>query len=355
MQKITAYLQQLRDKKFILLMSLLAALTAWRIVYIQHGWINVDSLIYFESARLFSIGEFKQGLAIFNWPLYSLLISAVNRISNLSIHTSALLLDIIFFAISAFSFSHLIKLAGGNKLTIACGIFLLLSTPYIVGDILPMLLRDQGFWAAFLTSLVFFIRYYRTKKISDALLWQLSAIISMLFRIEGISYLVGLPFILWLNSTLNYQQKTKQFLLINSIAILGLLLILAMLTLSPSVTLADFCRIKEVIFLLSDIAQTFNAKAALMGKVLGEYFEDYGFITLIAGLLTILILKIINIISWPIIVLYALNRSNENMQQLALEKDTRIIFYSVIVIAIINACASLARVFVLSNRYIIVI
>ena len=29
------------------------------IMYIQHGWINDDSVIYFETARLFSIGEWK--------------------------------------------------------------------------------------------------------------------------------------------------------------------------------------------------------------------------------------------------------------------------------------------------------
>lgn len=100
----------------MLLMSLLAAITAWRMIYIQHGWLNVDSLLYFESARLFAIGEFKQGVAIFNWPLYSLLISALHRLTGLSIHTSAQMLDIVFFAISTFSLSYLIKLAGKPKI-----------------------------------------------------------------------------------------------------------------------------------------------------------------------------------------------------------------------------------------------
>lgn len=353
MQNISVYIQQLNDKKFILLMSLLAVITAWRVIYIQHGWINVDSLYYFESARLFAMGEFKQGVAIFNWPLYSLLIGAVHRITSLSIHTSAQVLDVVFFAITTFSFSYLIKLAGGNKLTIACGVFILLSTPYIVGDVLPMLLRDQGFWAAFLTGLVFFVKFYRMQKISDALLWQISAIIAMLFRIEGITFLIGLPYLLWLRHDLTFKQKSKQFLLINSIPMLAVLCMLTMLLLSPSITLSHFGRIKEVISLVSDVTQAFNVKAAMMGNVLGNYFQDYGFITLVAGLLSILLLKIVSLVSWPVIALFAMNRTSKD--SLALEKDTRIIFYSVIVIAIINACASLARVFVLSNRYIVVI
>jgi len=360
MQKITAVIQQLSDKKFILLMSFLAVITAWRILYIQHGWINVDSLLYFESARLFSIGEFKQGVAVFNWPLYSLLISAVHSITGLSIHTSAQVLDVVFFAISTFSFSYLIKLAGGNKLTIACGVFLLLSTPYIVGDVLPMLLRDQGFWAALLTSLVFFVQYYRTQKISDALLWQVLTIVAMLFRIEGITFLIGLPFILWLRHDLSFKQKLRQYLLINSISILALLCMLAMLLLSSSVTLSDFGRIKEVISLASDVSHAFNLKAAMMGNVLGGYFEDYGLMALVAGLLSILLLKVASIISWPVIALYALNRNTchrtqQDSARLPLQADTRIIFYGVGAITIINASASMARVFVLSNRYIVTI
>ncbi len=336
-------------------MSLLAVITAWRVLYIQYGWINVDSLLYFESARLFAIGEFKQGVAVFNWPLYSLLISAVHRITGLSIHTSAQVLDIVFFAISTFSFSYLIKLAGGNKLTIACGVFLLLSTPYIVGDVLPMLLRDQGFWAALLTSLVFFVQYYRIQKISDALLWQVLTIVAMLFRIEGITFLIGLPFILWLRHDLSFKQKLRQYLLINSISILAALCMLAMLLLSSSVTLSDFGRIKEVISLASDVSHAFNLKAAMMGNVLGGYFEDYGLMALVAGLLSILLLKVASIISWPVIALYVLNRTQQISLALPLQADTRLIFYSVSAISIINASASMARVFVLSNRYIVTI
>ncbi len=352
MQKFLDYIQKLNDKKFILLISLFAAIIAWRVLYIQQDWVNVDSLLYFESARLFALGEFEKGVAIFNWPLYSLLIGAVHRITNLSIHASAQLLDVIFFSITSFSFSYLIKLAGGNKLTIASGVFLLFSSSYIVGDALPMLLRDQGFWAAILTALIFYVQFYRTQKISHALLWQASAIIAMLFRIEGISFLIGLPFILWFRHNLSIKQKFRQFLWLNSLSLLALC-ILAMLLLSPYFTLSHFGRIKEVVYLASDITHSFNVKAALMGTVLGNYFEDYGWITLVAGLLSILILKIVNLISWPVIAVYALNRTSKD--SLALEADIRIIFYSVIAIAIINACASLARVFVLSNRYIVVI
>lgn len=357
MKKIYILYQQMNEDKLAFVLALLGTLLAWRIIYIQHGWVNVDSLIYFEAARLFSIGEWKQGVATFAWPLYSLLISAVQRLTHLGIQTSAQLLDILFFAITTFSFTKLIQLAGGNKLTILCGAFLLFSSSYIVGDVLPMLLRDQGFWAAFLTSLVFFIQFYRTKKLSDALLWQVSAIIAMLFRIEGVTFLICLPFLLWLRNDFTIKEKFKLFSMINIMPILATLSILIALIVMPSVTLSDFGRIQEVVSIISDISKTFSIKAELMGDVLGSYFADYGLIGLIVTLISILMLKTIKLISWPVIGLYVLNHANKKarLPPWQMQADTRIIFYSVATLALINASASLARVFVLSNRYIIAI
>ncbi len=144
-------------QKFI---TLLAVLIACQVIYTQHGWINDDSVLYFEMARLFSMGEWKQGVAMFSWPFYPALISAVHQLTRFEIQTSAQVLNVLFFAITTYSFISLIRLAGGNKTTLICGGFLLLSSAYIVGDVLPMLMRDQGFWAAFLTSLVYFTRFY---------------------------------------------------------------------------------------------------------------------------------------------------------------------------------------------------
>lgn len=357
MKRISDLYQQLSEDKLILILALFGALLAWRIIYIQQGWVNVDSLIYFESARLFSLGEWKQGVELFKWPLYALLISTIHRLTSFDIQASAQLLDILFFTITTFSFSKLIQLAGGNKLTILCGALLLFSSSYIVGDILPMLLRDQGFWAAFLTSLVFFVQFYRTKRLSDAILWQVSIIIAMLFRIEAITFLACLPILLMFKSEYSLKEKIKQIAIINTIPILSVLLIIGALITIPSVTLSDFGRIQEVVSIMSDISNTFSVKAKLMGNVLGGYSADYGLIGLVATLLSIFVLKMINLIGWPIIGLYALNHTNKDARAPAwqMQTDTRIIFYSVIVLASINACASLARVFILSNRYIIAV
>ena len=353
-------LSALNENQLQRLVTLFGALIACQVIYIQHGWINDDSVLYFEMARLFSIGEWKQGIALFNWPLYPALISSIHQITNLEIQTSAQILNVIFFAITTYSFISLIKLAGGNKITIICGGFLLLSSAYIVGDVLPMLLRDQGFWAMFLTSLVYFIKFYRDKKLNYALLWQICAILAVLFRIEAITYLVCLPLLVFTESQYSIKQKFKYYSQLNLLSIVALMIIASALVISPSVHLNDFGRIQEVVTIfprmLNDVTQAFIAKANIMNKeVLSSFLDDYGMTGLIVTLASILIAKILKLLGLPILAIFALshlNRQHANASQL-ISQDCRQILYWTLILTVINACVIIASVFVLSGRYII--
>ncbi|MDI1308273.1 MAG: hypothetical protein PSV17_02415 [Methylotenera sp.] len=343
-----------------MLLTLASIAITCQVIYIQHGWINDDSVLYFEIARLFSLGEWKQGAALFNWPFYPALINFTHQLTTLGVQASAQLLNVIFFGITTYSFINLIKLAGGDKLTIISGTFLLLSSSYIVGDVLPMLLRDQGFWAMYLTSLVYFVKFYRTHKLSDALLWQVSAILAVLFRIEAITFLVCLPLILFTVHEFSLKQKITHYLIINLIPIFLIGLILSILILSPTTHLSDFGRLQEAVSIfpriMNEISTNFIAKASIMGnEVLGDYLSDYGMLGVIISLASILIIKVLGIISWPVISIFALNRSNSNIDQskYKIQKDTRHIFNWVLMLATLNAAVIIASVFILSSRYII--
>ncbi len=341
------------------LIALAAMLIACQIIYIQHGWINDDSVLYFEMVRLFSIGEFKQGFNLFNWPLYPALISAIHVLTQLSIQTSAQILDVLFFGLTAYSFISLIRLAGGNQLTMLCGGFLLLSSPYIVGDVLPMLLRDQGFWATFLASLVYFIQYYRHKKLSDALLWQSCIMLCVLFRIEAITFLVGMPFMLLSQTKLSLKQKLADTMQANLLSIAALFLIVSTLHILPNIHLSDFGRLQESVVILpklfGDIAQNFYAKTNKMSEdILGYAFAGFGMLGVVISFASILIFKSIHLITWPVAGLFVLNRTVKPSKVL-MRADARRILYWSCVLACINAVVIMASVFILSGRYIIVL
>ncbi len=350
-------LSALSETQLQKLITLLAVIITCQVIYIQHGWINDDSVLYFEMARLFSNNEWKQGLALFNWPLYPALISVIHQLTHLEIQTSAQILNVVFFGITTYSFISLIRLSGGNKTTIICGGLLLLSSSYIVGDVLPMLLRDQGFWAMFLSCLVYFIRFYRNKRLSDALLWQVCAVFAVLFRIEAITYLIGMPFILLMQAEFNIKQRANSFFKVSFIPIFALFIITGAVIIVPSVHLSDFGRLQEAVTIfprmLADISQSFHIKANIMSeKVLGNFFDNYGMMGLIISLTSITIFKVISLIGWPVAGIFALSYTNQPHSQ-TIQTDARHILRWTCVLALLNACMIIASAFILSGRYII--
>ncbi len=54
MKKIVTAFKNISEDRLIALVTALGILLTARVIYIQHGWINADSVLYFEMARLFS-------------------------------------------------------------------------------------------------------------------------------------------------------------------------------------------------------------------------------------------------------------------------------------------------------------
>lgn len=328
----------------------LALLFAAWISYIQHGWINNDSPIYFESARLFALGEWNASMEVWRWPLFPLLIAGIHKLSGLDIQLSAQVLNTLLFGLTAASFLQLIREAGGQKAALISGGLLLLSSQYIVGDILAMLLRDQGFWAFFLTSLVFFVRHAKHYRLGDALLWQACIIIATLFRIEGITYLVLLP--LALLRTAPTHVKLKALLhahSLNIVASIGLLV--SILILGLKVT--ELGRLQEILTLdiYQQLTQKLFTQANIMAEsVLGEYLDKFAVPSLLISFIFIIIIKTFSTTGTvnTILALFAIASKPP-----LIEQPTKTILNTVILISLINMFLIITKVFVLSGRYII--
>lgn len=342
----------LPEKKLIPILVFFSTLIAWRIIFIQHGWINDDSVLYFEIARLFSLGDWKVGLSLFDWPFYPALIAGMHKITSAPFQLCAQILNVCFFAITTLSFLSLIRIAGGNQLTIICGALLLFSTSYIVGDILPMLLRDQGFWAFFLTSIYYFTQYYRHQTFKTAFLWQLSAVIAVLFRIEAMTFLALLPFIFFVEKKFD---GIRPWLIANTLGLLILVTVSLMLIFHPTLTLADFGRINQLTSVLQqgfiNVGNDVNAKASIIAThVLGHFLKEYSILMLLTGLLTILVIKCLLSAGWVAIALLGIKLHEAST---TIAPDALKIFYWVIALAILNAALILINVYVLTGRYIV--
>lgn len=353
MRTTIAKLESISSRKIYLPIVILGMLLVAWIQYIQHGWINPDSVLYFESARLFSIGDWQGAVKVFNWPLYSLLIAGVHQITGLGIQPSAQLLSVIFFGITTFSFIKLIELAGGNAITMACGALILFSSQYLVGDVLEMLMRDQGFWAFYLTALVFFTKFYHSNRLSHALFWQLFIMIATLFRIEAINYLLFLPLVLLFDPQTDWRNKTTRFIQCHAINIFIAFCIIAMLLIFQDMTMAHFGRLREVFTtnLWHEFTQNLRDKSSIMSqRVLGEYLEEFAIPSLLLTFVYVIITKIIS--ATGIVNLGLLIATIQSKAQ-KINHGSLKILQAVALIAIFNMALIIIKVFVLSGRYVV--
>lgn len=338
--------------KLYLVLVILGMSLAAQIQYIQHGWINPDSILYFESARLFALGDWQAAVKIFNWPLYSMLIAGTHKITSLDIHTSAQLLSVIFFGVTTASFLKIIALAEGSIKTMVAGALILFSSQYLVGSALEMLMRDQGFWAFYLTSLVFFIQFYKSKTYLNAFLWQTCAITATLFRIEAISFLIFLPMLLLFNQDEKWSQRIEDFIKCNFINIIIVICILFAIGMH-GMTMSQFGRLREIFTtnLFMELTQKFFTQAEIMSsQVLGKYLEEFAVPGLILTFVYVMVSKTITATGLVNLGLaaFACKSKSYLMDLHAIQ-----VLKAAAMIAIVNMILIITKVFVLSGRYVI--
>lgn len=332
---------------------LIAILIAAQVQYIQHGWINPDSVLYLEAAKFFSNGEWQAGFAVFTWPFYALCIALVNTITLLGVHISAQILNVLFFAIATYSFTQIIQLAGGKQKQIIAGALIWLSAQYMIGGVLEMLMRDEGFWAFFLLSVLFFIRFYQAYQLKHALLWQICIIVATLFRIEAILYLIFLPLILLFQAGLSVKQKWKNLLMANAINIFLALMIVAVFTFNDNLSTKLLGRLNEVFTtnLWQQFTKQLTEKSSIMSnQVLGEYLEEFAVQGLLMTFIYVIVVKTISATGLVNIILsgLAMKQNKQLIQPPAFK-----VLSATAMIALLNMALIITKVFVLSGRYVL--
>lgn len=353
MQSFIQKIEQSSINKLHAVIVLIAMLIASQIQYIQHGWINPDSVLYFESARLFAAGLWKEALQVWNWPLYPVSIATIHKITHLDVQTSAQILNVLFFGLATFSYIQIIRLAGGKQLTIATGALILFSSQYIVGDVLAMLMRDEGFWAFYLTSLMFFIRFYQHLRFRDALFWQLCAITATLFRIEAITYLVLLPFLFLFAFNISIKERIRSLFISHALNIFMALSLILAVALHGDLSMKNFGRLQEVftLNLYDELTHKLFTNANVMSEVvLGKYLEEFAIQGLLLTFVYVIFVKSISAAGLVNFIMAMFSIKNRTI--LIESKAYSVLSYSAI-ISLVNMALIITKVFVLSGRYVV--
>jgi hypothetical protein len=350
--RLTRHCTQHLDK----VITAFGAMIALIIIMLEQGRINDDAVLYLEVAKYFSLFEWKTALSLYPWAFHSFLIGITSAITGLGLETSAYAWSVFFFGLTTYVYIRLIRLAGGSNKTVIAGTLLLFTNPYIIGDTLPMILRDQGFWAFFLLTIALFIRFYRRKTLGNHLAWQISAIVATLFRTEGLALVTLLPCILLAQKESSWKDRLKDFLLAYTILITGLVAgIIASINFSATPHIQNARALNIVLGFISgaytQISEGLVTKAHMIGdEVLGKFLADYGMQGLLLTLIAIVVGKITGTAGWLAVLLAALQYKIKNV---LIDLPAKIILWWAAFILFLTAMVSLLANFILAGRYII--
>jgi len=184
MEKVSDWTETKKGLYFILGFSAIIKISA--LIALSDKAINNDGLLYISAAQQVASGHFKEGLALYPMPLFSLLITAVHFVvhnwvlAGRFLSSTALLVALIpLYMLTSELFNR-------KAAFWACLLFSLAPAPNIWAvDII----RGPAFVFFFAWAVFFAQRSIRSIKLTDILLTVLFAGISIFLRIEGIIFI----------------------------------------------------------------------------------------------------------------------------------------------------------------------
>ncbi|KAF3984581.1 MAG: hypothetical protein HFP81_01315 [Methylococcales symbiont of Hymedesmia sp. n. MRB-2018] len=271
------------------------------IVFYNADIINRDGILYINIASTYT----QKGLTSlqyfhFGWPFFSIVIAHIHQITQLSFETSANVLNIVLFAIFTDTLLRISNkiLPNYRQVAVAALFFLCFLT---LNYYRSLVVRDPGYWAFCSLALYQFILYIEKPTIQKATLWQLSMIVAILFRVDGVVILLGLP--LYLFAIRPPKQALKQSLQLFYLVIFALLV--AMLS---SIEQSSLPLIFSRFYLYTNpdyVLTKFNFNTELIEtQILNQYSAKYSALILSSGLIVMLVYKLFKALTLGYIAIY---------------------------------------------------
>ena len=284
---------------FTALASLILSLIA---VYLD-DLINRDGILYMDTASAYLRGGLEEAAKLYNWPFFSIIIAHLHKLTTLSLQTNAYFITILLFALLNDTLIRISnKLLPNKKQLFIAALFILCFQP--VNEYRDFIIRGIGYWAFASLSLYYLILFIEAPKLKTATLWQLATVTAVLFRLEGLVLLLGLP--LFLFAVQKPANALKHYLLLNYlfIVILPLTFLVALSSFSPHTA---FNKINSVSYYtnIDGFLTTLNESVlVLKTKILNKYSEDYAGLILVSGLIVMLFYKLLKALGVGYIVIY---------------------------------------------------
>lgn len=194
--------------------------------------LNNDGVCYLQSAYALQDGlhEAMRLCDQAKWPFYSILIAGVVQLTHFSYVNAAYALNGLFSLLTILAFIAVIHCVSKQKnnqaliqkdqqtsLLWLAAIVILFANEF--NSIKQYVIRDHGFWAFYLLSILFLLNFVQYPRLRYAIGWSISMIVATLFRIEGAIFLLAMPFFACIALDKNYLSRAKAFLTLNAITL----------------------------------------------------------------------------------------------------------------------------------------
>ncbi len=179
-------------------------------VILQHPLLNDDAYKYLRAAELFNSDGARAVLESFEWFNYAILIALVDKVLPGGAIAAAHTLDTALYALLTYAFMLLVRELRDTPLVRLFAAACILALP-LTNEMRFFLIRDAGYWAFALLSLVFLIRHNRDGAPKMAFYWSITLLAACVFRLEGLLLLALAPLSLLLPDTmLSLQERANR-------------------------------------------------------------------------------------------------------------------------------------------------
>jgi hypothetical protein len=285
--------------------------------------INGDGIRYIGLAKTFLNEGLGSAIDVYHWPFYSILIGLVHRITGLGFEDAASLLNLLFLMIVCVVFVRIYEEISGKQARIWVAALLILALP-ILNDYRGFVIRDYGFWAFMLLALFYFIRYSRSPGLMNALRWQFSIALAILFRVEGIAFLILAPFFFLFIAGERHRihfhiaRLNGMFISLSTIALIFMLVSGALSNIELPYQLSYYTSPTVLIGAVDAEAEMMFGRNRFMSSV------DDARLILASGVLVLVLVKVLSNISLPFLAVWGYGVYRRWLQ---LTRESRVVVY----------------------------
>lgn len=204
----------------------LAAILACLALSVWSTWAsslpNPDASLYLRAADYFAEGRFDEGLAVYKWPAYSILIGLVRAVTGVEAFVAAQIVNALFALVTTVVFIALAsEFSNRDRTVVTVAAIFIVFQPQLM-ELRSWIIRDHGYLALFLVAV-----YLAVADNERPSIWRKLALLAALagatlFRVEGLylALLVAGYYVLKRLRTVTAQVSTIAVLIFGATLVL---------------------------------------------------------------------------------------------------------------------------------------